>query len=87
MKHLDSDLLSVRSQVLRIDFFPRHSSRVFLSEMARMSPAVGYLEVIQIGPWGSLPTKSTFAIENRSVSEPSLVFEEGQELVQVVFVG
>ena len=52
-----------------------------------MSPAVGYLEVIQIGPWGSLPTKSTFAIENRSVSEPSLVFEEGQELVQVVFVG
>jgi hypothetical protein len=31
--------------------------------------------------------RRTFAIENRSVSEPSLVFEEGQELVQVVFVG
>jgi hypothetical protein len=29
----------------------------------------------------------TFAVDKRSVGEPSLVFEEGQELMQVVVVG
>ena len=28
-----------------------------------------------------------FAVDNRGVGEPSLLFEKGQELLQIVFVG